>query len=369
MKERQKALLLLNSLESLNAGFWEGCCRKGIEPAQVWEEPSVLEKMKLSSSAMDRLRDNINSRWAEREYERCISSGITILTFEDEEYPSSLSSLNSAPILIYVKGDLGDLSGSVGIVGTRKCSEYARRVTSSLAGLISRRSSAAVVSGGALGVDTAAHRGALEAGGRTIAVLGTGLDVPYPGKNKPLFRQIEDRGALVSEYILGTSPNPWRFPRRNHIIAGIANKLVVSEAPLKSGAMITARCSLELGREIWAIPGRIGETLCEGSNRLIFDGALPLVSISEFVSLLEGAGQMELALDKEVPLPRQPFQELDEKVVKVLELLRRSGDRTVDNIAMEGKMSAAEVLTCLGDLTIRGLVYPSGPGRWTCSAR
>ncbi|MBN1333567.1 MAG: DNA-processing protein DprA [Synergistales bacterium] len=364
MKAHQKALLLLNSLECLDARFWHFFRTRDLEPSQVWEDPSILGSLGISDNAMSHLRDAIQCDWAEREIDRSLSSGITIVTIEDDDYPSPLKKVPYAPLVMYVKGQLPGSCDLIGIVGTRRCSEYARRATMDLARTIAEKTGISVVSGGALGVDTAAHRGALEGGGKTIAVLGTGVDVPYPGKNLGLFRDIAEKGALVSEYPLETRPRPWNFPRRNRIIAGLVGRLIVSEAPLKSGAVITARYSLDLGREIWAIPGRIGESLCEGSNRLIFDGAIPLISLSEFVSILAGKDQLELFGSSSFEGTDLPGMELDEKEQEVLELLRLSGERTVDNISLEGKMSAAEVLTSLGNLTARGLVYPSGPGRW-----
>jgi len=364
MKALQKSLLLLNSLQCLDARYWHSMRSRNIDPVQFWEDPSCTGCLGLSDTARANLENALRDNWAEREMDRSLRSGINILTIEDDDYPLCLKSMTNAPLALYVKGRLPVSADPVGIVGTRRCSEYARRATTDLARNIAEKTGIPVVSGGALGVDAAAHRGAIEGGGKTIAVLGTGVDVPYPGRNRDLFRDIWENGALLSEYPLGTGPRPWNFPRRNRIIAGLAQRLVVSEAPLKSGAVITARYSLDLGREIWAIPGRIGESLCEGSNRLLFDGAFPLVSLTEFVSLLKGKDQLELFGGPASAEADLPGIDLDEKEKKVLELLRLSGERTVDNICMEGKMSAAEVLSSLGDLTSRGLVYPTGPGRW-----
>ncbi len=218
----------------------------------------------------------------------------------------------------------------------------------------------------ALGIDAAAHEGCLSAEGKTLAVLGTGVNVAYPRNHEGLFERIASSGgALLSEYPLDTPPRPWRFPERNRIVAALAERTVIVEAPLKSGAMITARLALEMGREVWAVPGRINETGCEGSNRLLYDGAQALVSIPDFIAL---AFESQLSL---FPLFERGEGEnsssLDEKESRILAVLKKYGEKTVDNLAVEGKMSPADVFSCLATLSAGGLIFPSGPGRWSAA--
>ncbi|MFA6641377.1 MAG: DNA-processing protein DprA, partial [Thermovirgaceae bacterium] len=221
----------------------------------------------------------------------------------------------------------------------------------------------AVVSGGARGIDAAAHRGCMSSGGRTVAVTGTGADISYPASHSALFREIREEGCLLTEFPLGTPPRPWNFPRRNRLIAGLCSRCVVVEAPEKSGAVLTARLALEAGREVWAVPGRITDGVCKGSNALISDGAMPLVDIRVFAALVSGrqgalfptGGRRE---DTAGPV-------LTPEEAEVLRILADHGEMTVDNISAEGKMSAAVVLRGLGVLSAYGLVAPGGPGRWS----
>ncbi|MBO5491807.1 MAG: DNA-protecting protein DprA, partial [Pyramidobacter sp.] len=217
-----------------------------------------------------------------------------------------------------------------------------------------------VVSGGARGIDGAAHGGALSGAGRTIAVLGTGVDVVWPPEHDELFANIAREGALVSEFPLGTSGRAWRFPRRNRIIAGISKMLVVVESPMKGGAMITARKAMEMGRDVWAVPGRIDERVCEGSNRLILDGASPLVNISDFVDHISGAlGQLELF--NPVPLSG------DEQ--KVLDCLASQGDLTLDQISARTGLSPVQLMQITAELQVRTQIYSTGGGRWRAAPR
>jgi DNA processing protein len=187
-------------------------------------------------------------------------------------YPPMLAALASPPEL-YVRGTLADEDAlAIAIVGSRRCTTYGTEVAESLAADLAARG-VTIISGLARGIDTAAHRGALAAGGRTIAVLGCGIDVIYPPENRTLAADIQQRGALVSQFPAGTPPLPWNFPARNRTIAGLALGVVVVEAADRSGALITAGLAADLGREVFAVPGRITTETSRGSNRLIQEGA------------------------------------------------------------------------------------------------
>ncbi len=227
------------------------------------------------------------------ELERAAAQGVTVLCPDDETYPVLLRSIPDPPVVLYVKGGFEprDLN-AVAIVGSRKCSFYGReqaeRFGASLGGV-----GVTVISGGARGIDSAAHRGALShAQGRTIAVIGSGIDVPYPPENAPLFEQIAaGRGAVVSEFAFGTAPNRENFPRRNRLVSGMSRGVLVIEADEKSGALITARqAGDDHGRPVMALPGRVDNPLSAGPHLLIRDGA----------TLVTGVGDVLDALD---PLP------------------------------------------------------------------
>ena len=194
---------------------------------------------------------------------------------QDADYPARLRGIFEPPCLLYVKGTLPafDEEVAVAMVGTRACTPYGTQSAEKIAYGLAKQG-ALVVSGAARGIDSAAHRGALRAGGVTVAVLGNGLDVVYPEENAGLYRDIAATGALLSEYPPGTAAEGWHFPIRNRIISGLCLATVVVEAPLeRSGALITANTALEQGRDVFAVPGPIDASASRGCNRLIADGA------------------------------------------------------------------------------------------------
>lgn len=203
----------------------------------------------------------------------CAEQNNSILTLADKQYPAQLLEISDPPALLYVKGRADLLSGlSVAVVGSRNATAQglinARRFSSSLS-----QSGLTIVSGLAIGIDTAAHQGALEGSGSTIAVVGTGLDIVYPARNQELAHQIAERGCLISEYPLGTPSIAANFPRRNRIISGLSQGILVIEAAAQSGSLITARLAAEQGRDVFAIPGSIHSPLAKGCHQLIRQGA------------------------------------------------------------------------------------------------
>jgi len=200
--------------------------------------------------------------------------GAHAVTFHAPQFPQNLLPLSDAPPLLFVRGTLnGENDASLAIVGSRRATGYGRGQAERFAREFVENG-LTVVSGGASGIDSAAHAGALSAGGRTIAVLGCGVDVTYPAENRALFGDIvESGGALVSEFAMGTKPEPWRFPTRNRIIAGIARATVLIETPENSGALGTARSCADYGRDIWVVPGAVDTERSRGGHRLIQDGA------------------------------------------------------------------------------------------------
>lgn len=209
----------------------------------------------------------------------CQRLGLRILTMQDADYPVRLRNIFEPPCLLYVKGQLPafDEEAAVAMVGTRKATPYGIESAEKLAFGLAKQG-ALVVSGAAYGIDASAHRGALRAGARTVAVLGNGIDVVYPAGNEWLYRDIAASGALISEYPPGTSAEGWHFPIRNRIISGLCLATVVVEAPEeRSGALITANTALEQGRDVFAVPGAIDAPMSRGCNRLIADSAAGLV--------------------------------------------------------------------------------------------
>lgn len=362
MDETLKALMLLCGV-LLGAKNWNAFLRSGLPPRALWEAPyEELGDKVLTEKARARLTELESKKWAEAEYETCIKRGIRLIFYGASDYPARLYDLADPPVVLYWDGDIAPSAAqSVGIVGTRRASQYALRVAKTIGSECAIRG-IAVVSGGALGIDGAAHSGACKAGGITFAVLGTGIDIIFPPQNQMLFDEIRHKGALISEFPMGARGDAWHFPRRNRVVAALSDRLVVAEAPIKSGAMITARLALELGREVWAVPGLITDDSALGSNRLIFDGAYPYISNEAFFGD-EKSGERPVRPDE--ARSAEALAKLTGNEAAVFAAMRSSGGKTVDNIALEVKMSAADVLKTIATLSAKGIIYSSGPGRYS----
>jgi DNA processing protein len=261
-------------------------------------------------------------------------------------YPPLLTELHDPPTRLYLRGGPPEILArtSVAIVGARSCSPYGVQVARELARELAG-AGVVVVSGLARGVDGEAHRGALAAGGLTVAVLGCGIDRDYPKAHAELARRISENGLVASEYPPGVEPSPWRFPARNRIVAGLATATVVVEARRRSGALITADFALELGRDVFAVPGEITSGLSEGTNDLIRQGATPLLGAAD---VLEALG-IEPEPPVTVPTSLSPEAE---NVWSAL----RAGAMTLDEISRTAGIGAAEVAVALTELELAGLV-------------
>jgi DNA processing protein len=263
------------------------------------------------------------------ELKRAYDLGVRVLTWESLEYPALLKAIPNPPPVLYVCGDLLPQDAlAVGVVGTRQASVYGREVTRRLVqGLAT--SGVTVVSGLAYGIDTCAHRAALDAGGRTLAVLGSGVDVVYPSANRKLAEEIVSGGALISEYPLGTKPDARNFPPRNRIISGLSLGVLVAEGSASSGAMITAAYAAEQGREVFAVPGNILTRSSGGPSLLIQQGAKLVTSIGDILeemNLSMAAEQLEARqVIPDNPTEAQLLQHLSSEPVHVDELGRVAG--------------------------------------------
>lgn len=253
----------------------------------AWEaEAPALAEAGLSVKVIERLAAVRKQVDLPRLYEQIQSKGIQILTWQDEAYPQRLRNIAQPPPVLYLRGELlPEDAWAVAIVGTRRVTPYGRQVSEQIASFLAG-SGVTVVSGLARGVDAIAHQAALRAGGRTLAVLGSGVDRIYPPENRALAEQICEHGALLSDYAPGTAPESANFPPRNRIISGLAMAVVVVEAGETSGALITAEFAAEQGREIFAVPGSILAPQSKGTNKLIQRGALPLLSASDVMQAL-----------------------------------------------------------------------------------
>ncbi len=289
------------------------------DPEEAWRAPpGALRNIpgwgKLAAKFVaDRAEISVEEEWKKIE-----NSGIVVLSMDDPRYPLLLKEIHSPPPVIYVDGELGEGEARVAMVGSRKSTLYGREVALKLSGELAAMG-IAVVSGMAMGIDTWSLRGALDVGGRTIAVLGSGVDVCYPARNRRLKADISRRGAVISEFPPGTTPLPRNFPQRNRIISGISLGVVLVVAMERCGALITADFALEQGREVFAVPGNINSPYSRGCNRLIKQGAKLVESVDDILEELDhlvqkkettgGVRQMTLDdAEEEKMLTLIPFQ-------------------------------------------------------------
>lgn len=261
------------------------------DPEEIYfaDEEAIRHVEGLRREAAEALKDK-DLTMAEAAFAVCRREGVHILTFQDAAYPSKLKNIPDPPILLYYKGQLPDFDALpvIGVVGTRKASAYGLQ-TAKRMGYQIAKCGGIVVSGMAYGIDGMAMGGALTAGQMTVGVLGCGVDVVYPLSNRALFRDVEQYGCILSEFVPGTQPAKWTFPKRNRIISGLSNGVLVVEAPESSGALITANHALEQGRDVFVVPGNIDQPGFVGSHRLLRDGATLVSSgwdiLSEYASL------------------------------------------------------------------------------------
>ena len=301
----------------------------------------------------------------DQEIERAAACGVRIVCSEDADYPRPLLNIPDPPICLYIKGQLIPTdSVAIAIVGTRRCSHYGREQAVRFAEVLAG-AGFTIVSGLARGIDGYAHRGALQAGGRTIAVLGNGLGAIYPPEHESLAEQVASAGAIVSEFPIDAQPAPEHFPRRNRIITGLSLGVLVIEAGKKSGALITARLASEYNREVFAVPGRVDRPeLTAGVHRLIRDGGAKLVTcLEDVLDELAEVGEIMRPENDETPsseaigadsgLPATPALTHDEKAV--LDAIT-AGTEDEEQITSETNLATSRVASALTSLQLKGLV-------------
>lgn len=276
---------------------------------------------------------------------------------EDPRYPDLLKNIHDPPRRLWVQGDCDFLTRGllVAVVGARDCTPYGEKVAYDLARALAEKG-ATIVSGLAYGIDTAAHRGALDAGGKTIAVLGCGIDLPYPAGNVPLKAKIAENGAVVSELKPGTEAAPWTFPQRNRIISGLSRGVVVVEAGIKSGSLITAELALQQGRDVFAVPGPIHSKQSEGTNRLIQNGAKLVASAADVLD--------EWGLNDQVKMPFR--KKVVAETGEAGEILRLLGEGPLhfDDLISNSGIGIEKLSGLLVDLEIRGKIRALPGGRY-----
>lgn len=324
----------------------------------VWQvSDEQVKKLKLDAKTRESIiefRKKIDPRvYLSKVYE----VGIKVVSLVDRDYPANLRQISDAPPVLYYKGTLlpqDDLA--IAVVGSRAATVYGRQVTEKLVSSLAA-SRLVIVSGLARGIDAIAHRAALDAGGRTIAVLGSGVDTIYPPENRKLAEEIVKNGAIVSEFPLGFPSVPSNFPARNRVISGLSLGVLVTEAAVDSGSLITAGQAAEQGREVFAVPGPITSRMSEGVNKLIKEGVHPATEVEDILEILDierKKVRVKIARDQ------KPGDKTQAKILQVLD----GQAKHVDLIARETGMPIEKVSSTLSLMELSGFVKNYGAGMW-----
>lgn len=318
---------------------------------QAWSAPANSLRAVLEPRPLGELLGVRSRTEPLKVLETVCSRGIRAMHPGHAEYPRLLREISGRPSILFVRGRLRpEDEVAVGIVGTRRATSYGRQVAERVAGELAQ-AGVTIVSGLARGVDAAAHRAALEAGGRTIAVLGSGVDVIYPAEHRRLAEQILESGAIVSEQPPGAKPDAQNFPARNRIISGMSLGVVVIEAPLRSGTLITASFAGDQGREVFVIPGSVLASNSDGANQLLRDGARLVRNAQDVLE--------DLNLDRRGAQPQQPALLLEGDEARVYAII---GDepKHIDELAEATGLPASAVAALLFPMELRGLVRNQG---------
>ncbi|MFP4164640.1 MAG: DNA-processing protein DprA [Chitinispirillaceae bacterium] len=329
-------------------------------PEEVFRtSPDLLRKQGLiPESCLQRLKDDSLFPNACKQLEKCRKSGVQILTLDHDQYPMYLKEIFAPPPVLYVKGDLSVFKKhAFAVVGTRSPTSYGKQVARKLAGDISTE--LVIVSGLAKGIDTAAHESCLEKRGKTVAVLGCGIDRIYPRDNEELAERICSNGTLVSEFPLGAAPEAFNFPRRNRIISGLSSGVLVVEAGAKSGALITAHYALQQGREVFAVPGPINSPMSIGTFNLLKQGAVPVSSAQDIMENISGISAKPLLeplneTDSFTP-ETDPAAVLSSEEQQILNTLSEEPIR-IDELSERSGVAVSELFTLLLNLELKGFV-------------
>jgi DNA processing protein len=335
-------------------------------PIHLWRD--IGERLRAGDGPSGALGEIIATRWpddlqkrttlmadAAAAIARGAARGLGSISWSDADYPPSLAAIIDPPPVLWTRGSIEALRlPAIAIVGSRAASPYALDVAERLAAELARRG-IAIVSGLARGVDSAAHRGALSAAGSTIAVLGCGADIMYPAEHAPLARSIEPRGLIVSELAPGTLPLPQFFPQRNRIISGLSRAVVVVEAGERSGSLITARCALEQGRDVLAVPGNVLSGRNRGGHALLRDGARIVETADDILEELHGVGAAGKGVGE-----RGTTRFHD----PILTCLTPGEPSDLDEIAERSGLTTARLLPRLFELELQGVVSRVGGGRF-----
>ncbi|MEO0083471.1 MAG: DNA-processing protein DprA [candidate division WOR-3 bacterium] len=316
-------------------------------PAAIFsaDKKELLQVKGIDNELVSAIKNYQRSKNTEEKYKIAERLQIKIISYLDNDYPRNLRNIAHAPPVLFVRGEIKPEDGkAIAIIGTRRPTPYGKMVAEKFAYELSQIG-LTIISGLARGIDTAAHLGALKANGRTIAVLGCGIDVFYPPENKRYYDEISNNGAIVSEFTIGTAPLAINFPKRNRIISGLALGVLAVEAPSDSGVLNTVSWASDQGREIFAVPGAINQQTSFGTNQLIKNGAKPVTSIEDICS------ELKIALDRKEK-KEIPVNDIEKKILDTLSSEPLYADQIADILSC----SPAELLVQLLSLEIKGLI-------------
>ena len=352
-REEREARWALGLLPQVGGVAIRGLLDRFGSARQAWEAPTeaLLAVPGVGPATAQAIREFAWKRAVREEQTRVARAGVHVMVWGDPDYPVRLGQIPSAPPVLYVRGTLERASeAAVAIVGARHATAYGEDMARELAAELGQRG-LSVVSGLARGIDAAAHRGALAAGAPTLGVLGSGVDRIYPPEHEGLAEEIAGHGAVLSEFALGTAPLRPHFPRRNRIISGLSLGVVVVEASVESGALITAHHALEQGREVFAVPGRAHARYSEGCNRLIKAGAILVSSWQDVLEVLVP----QLRRQKVSAPQTRPLPDLSPGEHQVFEVLE-DGPLHIDAIIVRTALASGRVASALSGLEMKGLV-------------
>lgn len=352
MVSERDVIIWLNSL---------GIASSKIEEIKLWLgdltlfwtlSSSVIRNSKiLKEDLIAKLLEHRNLEFLNDILLKIKNNNINVVTALEDDYPERLKNIPNKPAILYCRGTLNmEDNLAIAIVGSRKATAYGKwaceRFTKELAEM-----GITIVSGLATGIDTYAHKMALETGGRTIGVLGNGLDIIYPKNNQRLYKEVAENGCVLSEFPLGTDPFYYNFPQRNRIISGLSLGIIVVEAKEKSGSLITAHHGLDQGKDVFAVPGNINSIYSGGTNKLIKDGATPLLSIDD---ILEEIYELQIKFEdrKKTKISFSELSEDEEKIIKII----LDGPVHSDIISIKTGLDISMVISILTGLELKGII-------------
>jgi len=354
MAEEIEHWLALNMLPGIGASRCQKLLRHFGSPQAILEaDLNELQHVsgigEYTAKQIVKFRDKLD---IEKEISKIEKQKVSIVTFSDDNYPSNLKSIFDPPIVLYVKGKLlPEDRIAIAMVGTRRPTTYGKMVAEMLSKELGKKE-ITVVSGLARGIDTCAHKGSLSCGGRTVAVLGCGIDICYPPENRALFDEIGERGAVVSEFSMGTRPEKTNFPVRNRVISGLSLGVVIVEAGSRSGALITAECALEQGREVFAVPGNIFNLETKGTHSLIKQGAKLVEKCDDIIEEISCLREVVPASPAIMSAAEVKLSQEEEKVYNLLSF----EPIHIDFISKESGLPINRISTVLMNLEMKGRI-------------